>query len=100
MRQIVIWRRFSYYRVILILQNRARAGGLLNISFSNRWKNPQQGQGWARDGLTNEQIAHNMGITSETLRVWNNKYSAISAALKKGKEVVGRQVLKNESKKR
>ncbi len=44
------------------------------------------------DGLTNEQIAHNMGITSETLRVWNNKYSAISAALKKGKEVVDRQV--------
>ena len=49
-------------------------------------------EGWARDGLTNEQIAHNMGITSETLRVWGNKYSAISVALKKGKEVVDRQV--------
>lgn len=31
-------------------------------------------EGWARDGLINEQIAHNMGITSETLRVWNNKH--------------------------
>ena len=24
-------------------------------------------EGWARDGLTDEQIAHNMGITSKTL---------------------------------
>ena len=45
-------------------------------------------QGWARDGLTEEQIAHNMGISRDTLRVWKNKYSVISAALKKGKEVV------------
>ena len=45
-------------------------------------------QGWARDGLTEEQIAHNIGITRETLRVWKKKYSGISGALKKGKEVV------------
>ena len=49
-------------------------------------------EGWARDGLTNEQIAHNMGITSETLRVWSNKYSAISVDIKKGKEVIDREV--------
>lgn len=49
-------------------------------------------EGWARDGLTNEQIAHNIGITRETLRVWGEKYSVISAALKKGKEVVDREV--------
>ncbi|MHA6258343.1 helix-turn-helix domain-containing protein [Sporosarcina sp. CAU 1771] len=49
-------------------------------------------EGWARDGLTNDQIAHNIGITSETLRVWSNKYSALSVALKRGKEVVDRQV--------
>lgn len=49
-------------------------------------------EGWARDGLTNEQIAHNMGITRETLRVWSKNYSVISATLKKGKEVVDRQV--------
>ncbi len=24
-------------------------------------------EGWARDGLTDEQIAHNMGITTSTL---------------------------------
>lgn len=48
--------------------------------------------GWARDGLTDEQIAKNMGISYSTLKDWKNKYSAISAALKKGKEVVDYQV--------
>ncbi|MCH5323991.1 MAG: helix-turn-helix domain-containing protein [Eubacterium sp.] len=45
-------------------------------------------EGWARDGLTDEQIAHNMGISRKTLIDWKNKYSDISNALKKGKEVV------------
>ncbi|MCT3130379.1 helix-turn-helix domain-containing protein, partial [Lactococcus lactis] len=27
-------------------------------------------QGWARDGLTEEQIAHNMGIAVSTLGNW------------------------------
>ena len=49
-------------------------------------------EGWARDGLTDEQIAHNIGIRRETLCVWKNKYPNISNALKKGKEVVDRQV--------
>ena len=49
-------------------------------------------QGWARDGLIDEQIAHNMGITTKTLYEWKNKYGEISEALKKGKEVVDRQV--------
>ena len=49
-------------------------------------------QGWARDGLTDEQIAINMGITRSTLYEWKNKYSDISDALKEGKEVVDRQV--------
>jgi transcriptional regulator with XRE-family HTH domain len=49
-------------------------------------------EGWARDGLTDEQIAHNMGISRSTLSEWKNKFSDISDALKKGKEVVDRQV--------
>lgn len=49
-------------------------------------------EGWARDGLTNEQIAGNMGISRETLNQWSKKYPDISDALKKGKEVVDRQV--------
>ena len=49
-------------------------------------------EAWARDGLTEEQIAHNMGIGSSTLRAWKSVHQAISAALKKGKEVVDIEV--------
>ena len=49
-------------------------------------------QAWARDGLTDEQIASNMGVAYSTLKVWKEKYSAVSAALKKGKEVIDIQV--------
>lgn len=49
-------------------------------------------EGWARDGLTDEQIAHNMGIVTSTLYDWKKKYSEISEALKKGKEVVDIEV--------
>lgn len=45
-------------------------------------------EGWARDGLTDEQIATKAGITAKTLYEWKNKYCEISEALKKGKEVV------------
>lgn len=47
---------------------------------------------WARDGLTDEQIAHNCGITTSTLYAWKDRFSDISEALKKGKEVVDIQV--------
>ena len=49
-------------------------------------------EGWARDGLTDEQISHNMGISRQTLNDWKKKYPDISDALKKGKEVVDLQV--------
>ena len=49
-------------------------------------------EGWARDGLTDEQIAENMGIVASTLYEWKKQYSEISEALKSGKEVVDRQV--------
>ena len=49
-------------------------------------------EGWARDGLIDEQIAHNMGINPATLYDWKKKYPEISEALKKGKEVVDRMV--------
>lgn len=44
-------------------------------------------QGWARDGLTLEQIAHNMGISQYTLSHWQNDYPQIKQALQKGKEI-------------
>lgn len=49
-------------------------------------------EGWARDGLTDEQIAKNARINVATLYDWKNKYSEISEALKKGKEVVDFEV--------
>ena len=49
-------------------------------------------KGWARDGLTDEQIATNMGIVAKTLYEWKKKYSAISEALKRGKEVIDMEV--------
>lgn len=49
-------------------------------------------EGWARDGLTDEQIALNMGVKRQTLYDWKNKYPDISDALKKGKEVIDRHV--------
>ena len=49
-------------------------------------------EGWARDGLTDEQIAYNVGISRSTLNSWKDKYSDISDTLKRGKEVIDRQV--------
>lgn len=49
-------------------------------------------QGWARDGLSDEQIAHNMGIAASTLREWARKYPSFSATLKRTKEVVDKEV--------
>ena len=42
---------------------------------------------WARDGLTKEQIAKNMGISRDTLNTWEKKYPDISDTLKKNREV-------------
>ena len=47
---------------------------------------------WARDGLTNEQIANNVSISRETLNQWRNKYPSISDALKKNKEIADIEV--------
>ncbi|MBA9087485.1 transcriptional regulator with XRE-family HTH domain [Fontibacillus solani] len=49
-------------------------------------------EAWARNGLTDEQIADNIGISRSTLSEWKKKYSDISDTLKKGKEVVDIQV--------
>lgn len=47
---------------------------------------------WARQGLTDEQIAENMGISRVTLYNWCNKHINIFNTLKKGKEIVDIQV--------
>lgn len=49
-------------------------------------------EGWARDGLSDEQIAEKMGVSRSTLNEWKKKYPDISDTLKRGKEIVDRQV--------
>lgn len=49
-------------------------------------------EGWARCGLTDEQIAKNMGIAPSTLYEWKKKSKEFSESLKKGKEVVDFEV--------
>lgn len=48
--------------------------------------------GWAKDGLTNEQIAAKLGISDTTLYEWQNKYPEFAEALKTNKEVADRRV--------
>ncbi|MFE4933433.1 hypothetical protein, partial [Streptomyces sp. NPDC056647] len=47
---------------------------------------------WARDGLTEEDIAHNMGIKRQTLYEWKKKHPDIDDALKRGKAVIDLKV--------
>lgn len=49
-------------------------------------------EAWARNGLTDEQIAHNMGIAIRTFYEYKERYPQIMQSLKRGKEVVDIQV--------
>ncbi len=52
-------------------------------------------EAWTRNGLTAEQIAHNIGISKTTLYDWAKKFPDISNALKKNKEIAD-IVIENE----
>lgn len=49
-------------------------------------------ESWARDGLTDEQIASNMGIAAGTLYEWKKRYPDIDESIKKGKRPVDLEV--------
>lgn len=49
-------------------------------------------EAWARDGLTLDQIAHNLGIALSTFCEYKNKYPELAEALKKGKDDIDIQV--------
>ena len=50
-------------------------------------------EGWARDGLTDKQIAEQkIGVNESTLHRWKKTQPQVMQALKRGKEVVDRQV--------
>lgn len=61
----------------------------------NDWLEPDQLariQGWARDGLTMEQIAYNMNINKTTLYKWQKKSDNLTNALKVSRDSADRQV--------
>ena len=49
-------------------------------------------EGWARDGLTDEQIAKNIGISVKTLYNWKKDSLPFLQSLKRGKEVIDLEV--------
>ena len=49
-------------------------------------------QGWARNGMTDEQIAARIGVSRSTLSNWKKNYPRIREALKKGKDVFDDEV--------
>ena len=49
-------------------------------------------KGWARDGLTDAQIANNIGIGYTTFKAWMRKEQSIRTALKEGKGPVDIEV--------
>lgn len=49
-------------------------------------------QGWARDGLSDEQLAEKMGVGTSTFYRWKKEHREIWEALKEGKDVADRHV--------
>lgn len=49
-------------------------------------------EGWAKDGLTDKDISHNIGINPQTLYEWKKRYPEIAKALSEGKDVADRRV--------
>lgn len=49
-------------------------------------------EAWARNGLTDEQIAKNLGISKDTFYKYKREYTDFSDSLKRGKEVVDIEV--------
>ena len=72
---------------------------IARISKYEEWVNDNEIQdklilveGWSRNGLTQQQIADNLGINIDTLINYKKKYPEFSEALKKGKEVIDIEV--------
>ncbi|WP_346888327.1 helix-turn-helix domain-containing protein [Clostridium sp. UBA1056] len=49
-------------------------------------------EAWARNGLTDEQIAKNLGISKDTFYKYKKEHTDFSDSLKRGKEVVDIEV--------
>lgn len=49
-------------------------------------------EGWARDGLSMAEIAHNIGVSKQTLYNWSNRSAELAEALKEKREVADRVI--------
>ncbi len=61
----------------------------------HKWLKPEgliQIQGWAMEGLTNEEIAAKIKINPDTLYSWMKRFPEISEAIKRNKEVADQEV--------
>ncbi len=61
----------------------------------SEWEEPDKLlllKAWARDGLTDKQIAGNMGINTRTLYLWKKRSIQIFQSLKTGKEAADIEV--------
>jgi hypothetical protein len=73
-RVVFVMRIFQGRAGYCTLRTRARGGR--PSKYETEWKDKLAViQGWARDGLSDEQIAKNMGISRSTLAEWKKKYS-------------------------
>lgn len=85
----MIWLDLLFYyvkgnTVRVVIYEMGRKGSYEKLDIENKL---ELVEGWKRDGLTDEQIAKNLGVAYSTMRTWNKKYPAFSAAIKKGKEI-------------
>lgn len=74
---------------------RTKEVSLTGKSKYEQWIKPEgllKIEGWARDGLIDVEIAKMMEINPDTLYGWKKKFPQIAEALKKGKDVIDRQV--------
>ena len=77
-----------FYKIKEVMEEMAK-------SKAEKWLEPDgllRIEGWARDGLTEEQIAKNMGVSRSTLSDYKVKYPDILRAIKNSKEVADREV--------
>ena len=77
-----------FYKIKEVMEEMAK-------SKAEKWLEPDgllRIEGWARDGLPEEQIAKNMGVSRSTLSDYKVKYPDILRAIKNSKEVADREV--------
>ncbi len=58
-------------------------------------KHPIDAEIYASEGMTNQEIAHNLGIGVTTMREWRDKFPEFASAVKRGKKIADDKVEKS-----